>query len=154
KAEVRGDAVARRLPGAGKGESQELCFVPRGRYDAFIEGRAAGRLRPGPIVDADGDVVGHHAGVHRFTLGQRKGLGVALGEPAFVAAIDPASATVRLGRGADLLHRGARLRDARFFDDVRLPARAAVQVRYRHQAVPAQLEVDEQGAALVQFDDP
>jgi tRNA-specific 2-thiouridylase len=153
KTEVRADALARRLPGAGKGESQELCFVPRGRYDAFIEERAAGRLRPGPIVDADGQVVGQHAGVHRFTLGQRKKLGVALGAPAFVAALDAASATVRLGRGAELQHRGARLRDSTFFDDVRLPVRAEVQVRYRQQAVPAIIDLDERGVR-VQFDEP
>jgi tRNA-specific 2-thiouridylase len=153
KAEVRADAVARRLPGAGKGESQELCFVPTGRYDAFIEQRAGDRLRPGPILDADGKVVGHHAGVHRFTMGQRKGLGVALREPAFVAAIEPDSGTVKLGREADLLHTGARLQQARFFGDVELPTRAAVQVRYRHTAVAATVLRDEFGVR-VDFDEP
>src|SRR3954471_9666894 len=79
KEEVRAEALARRLPGATKGESQELCFVPAGRYDAFVAERAQGRLRPGPIVDPEGREVGAHGGVHAFTLGQRKGLGVALG---------------------------------------------------------------------------
>jgi tRNA-specific 2-thiouridylase len=139
KAEVRSDALRRGLPGANKGESQELCFVPTGRYDAFVEERAAGRTRPGPILDAEGRVVGTHAGVHRFTVGQRKGLGVALGSPAFVVGIDAASSSVRLGGPEDLLHAGATLTGARFFDDVALPVKAAVRVRYRHDGVPATL---------------
>jgi tRNA-specific 2-thiouridylase len=153
KAEVRQDAVLRELPGAGKGESQELCFVPTGRYDAFVEDRAGKRARPGPIVDADGRVVAKHHGVHRFTIGQRKGLGVALGTPAFVVGIDPESAVVRLGAAADLLHVGAHLTEARFFEDVALPIRAKVQVRYRHDGVPATVVRDEQGVS-VQFDEP
>src|SRR4051794_7560677 len=128
KAEVRGDAVRRGLPGATKGESQELCFVPTGRYDAFVEQRAAGKTRPGPILDAEGRVVGTHGGVHRFTVGQRKGLGVALGTPAFVVGIDAASSSVRLGAADDLLHAGATLSGARFFEDVALPLQAAVRV--------------------------
>jgi tRNA-specific 2-thiouridylase len=148
KAEVRGDALRRGLPGATKGESQELCFVPTGRYDAFVEQRASGRARPGPIVDADGRVVGTHAGVHRFTVGQRKGLGVALGSPAFVVEIDAESSAVRLGGADDLLHAGATLSGARFFDDVALPMKAAVRVRYRHDGVPATLARDETGVHI------
>src|SRR5439155_3311940 len=131
------DALRRGLPGATKGESQELCFVPTGRYDAFVDQRAGGRARPGPIVDAEGRVVGSHAGVHRFTIGQRKGLGVALGSPAFVVDIEPETSVVRLGGAGDLLHAGAVLTGARFFDDVELPRRADVRVRYRHEGVPA-----------------
>src|SRR3954469_1296528 len=76
KPDVRAEAVARKIPGATKGESQELCFVGSGggAYAAFVEARAKGRIRPGPIVDADGRLVGSHEGVHRFTVGQRKGL--------------------------------------------------------------------------------
>src|SRR5262249_5478435 len=106
KAEVRSDALRRGLPGATKGESQELCFVPSARYAAFVEQRAVGRTRPGPSLDAGGRVVGTHAGIHRFTVGQRKGLGVALGSPAFVVDIDAESSSVRLGGADDLLHAG------------------------------------------------
>jgi len=153
KAEVRKDALARRLPGAEKGEIQELCFVPTGRYDGFVEGRASSRVRPGPLVDESGRVVGLHGGVHRYTVGQRKGLGVALGTPAFVVGIDADTATVRLGRGDDLLHDGARLGGARFFDDVALPVRATVQVRYRHDGVPATITRDADGIDIA-FDQP
>src|SRR5207247_8714362 len=101
KGEARAEALARALPGASKGESQELCFVGAGAgaYASFVEERARDRVRPGAIVDGEGRVVGEHAGVHRFTVGQRKGLGVALGTPAFVARIDAESGTVHLADG-------------------------------------------------------
>src|SRR6185503_12595211 len=100
KEEVRAEAIARKLPGATKGESQELCFVGEGAgaYAKFVEDRAKHRLRPGPIVDETGRVVGKHDGIHRFTVGQRKGIGVALGEPAFVTRIDADRATVHVGK--------------------------------------------------------
>ena len=153
KAEVRQDALKRGLPGAGKGESQELCFVPTGRYDTFVDSRAGERARPGPVVDADGRVVGTHQGVHRFTVGQRKGLGVSLGVPAFVVGIEPESATVRLGRADELLHTGARLTQTKFVDDVALPVRCEVQVRYRHEGVAATLERADDGVRVL-FHEP
>ncbi|PWG74305.1 tRNA 2-thiouridine(34) synthase MnmA, partial [Enterococcus hirae] len=85
--EVRAEAVARELPGADKGESQELCFVASGDYAAFVEERAQDRVRPGPIVDETGRRLGDHEGIHRYTVGQRRGLGIALGKPAFVTQI-------------------------------------------------------------------
>ncbi|MCC6557985.1 MAG: tRNA 2-thiouridine(34) synthase MnmA [Polyangiaceae bacterium] len=140
KEEVRAEARARGLPGAGKGESQELCFVPSGRYDAFVAERADGRLRPGPIVDRDGRRVGEHEGVHAFTIGQRKGIGVALGRPAFVVGLDAGSATVRLGDEGDLLAEAAEITDAEWSDDVSFPLEAEVQVRARHEGAPAIIE--------------
>jgi tRNA-specific 2-thiouridylase len=140
KEEVRAEAVARKLPGANKGESQELCFVPAGRYDAFVAERAPGRVRPGPIVDRDGRQVGEHGGVHAFTVGQRKGVGVALGRPAFVVDLDPATSTVRLGDEADLLARTARIKDAVWSDDVAFPLEAEVRVRSRHEGARAVID--------------
>lgn len=137
KAEVRAEAVLRSLPGATKGESQELCFVGAGAgaYARFVEERAAGKLRPGPIVDSAGRVVGQHEGIHKFTVGQRKGLGVALGEPAFVTRIDPSNATVHLGDKAALHTSRASLRDVVLAHGVSLPREAIARVRYRHQGV-------------------
>lgn len=142
KAEVRAEALARRLPGASKGESQELCFVGAGAgaYAAFVEERARGRVRPGPIVDAEGRVVGAHEGVHRFTVGQRKGLGVALGKPAFVTAIDPETATVRLGDEGDLASTETQIEDVVVAPGVELPVDARVRVRYRHEGAHARVE--------------
>jgi len=153
KAEVRNEARELGLPGAEKGESQELCFVPNGRYDAFIEERAGERLRPGPIVDGDGRVVGEHRGVHRFTVGQRKNLGVALGERAYVVGVDAESATVRLGSRSELLCSGALLEDVTLAAGVSLPFRAEVQVRYRAKPVPCEVRAVENGAELA-FDTP
>ncbi len=159
KAEVRAEAHARRLPGADKGESQELCFVPTGRYDAFVEARAEGRVRPGPILDDRGRVVGEHRGVHAFTLGQRKGLGVSLGKPMFVVGIDAEKNAIHLGNEDDLAARGAWIEDVCFSPDVSLPLTAIVQVRARHEGARATLTLADAGAqhagaVLVTFEAP
>lgn len=153
KEEVRAEALARRLPGATKGESQELCFVPTGRYDAFVAARADGRIRPGAIVDEAGRAVGSHAGVHAFTVGQRKGLGVALGRPVFVVGLDAATGTVKLGDEAALFVREARIEGATWSDDVRFPLEAEVKVRARHEAERAVIEPDGDGF-VARFDAP
>jgi tRNA-uridine 2-sulfurtransferase len=156
KREVRAEAIARALPGAEKGESQELCFVGSGEhaYADFVERRAPRRVRPGPVVDERGRVLGEHRGVHRFTIGQRRGLGVALGRAAFVTRIDPESATVQVGGEDALLSGGADLEDVFLADGFSLPARARVRVRYRHEASAALIEPSADGAARVRFDAP
>jgi tRNA-specific 2-thiouridylase len=137
KAEVRAEATARGLPGATKGESQELCFVPEGRYDALVAARAGSRLREGRIVDEVGNVVGQHGGIHGFTVGQRKGLGVARSQPAYVVRVDAASATVHLGAAESLLALEARIERATWSDDVTFPLEAEVRVRARHEGTPS-----------------
>jgi tRNA-specific 2-thiouridylase len=156
KTEVRTEAVRRGLPGATKRESQELCFVPPGAhaYADFVADRAAGRIRPGVVVDDRGRTVGAHEGVHRFTIGQRKGLGVALGRPAFVTHIDPESATVHLGVEDALLAREAELSDVSLSQGLTLPARARVVVRYRHDGEDAVVERSRPGHVRVRFDAP
>jgi tRNA-uridine 2-sulfurtransferase len=159
KAEVRAEAEAARLPGAGKGESQELCFVASGRYDMFVEARADGRVRPGPLLDPSGRVVGHHGGVHRFTVGQRKGLGVSLGRPAFVVGVDAESAAVQLGFEEDTFATGALLADDIVFSEsVTFPFEATVKVRARHAGERATLRraaaADGSEKIVVHFDKP
>ncbi|MGA2451613.1 MAG: tRNA 2-thiouridine(34) synthase MnmA [Polyangiaceae bacterium] len=153
KVDVRAEAIARDLPGARKGESQELCFVGAGAhaYADFVASHAP--TRPGPIVDDAGRVVGSHGGVHRFTIGQRKGVGIAVGRPAFVVRIDPYTATVQVGDEMRLLAQEATLGDVTLAEGVELPVRACVRVRYRHSAVPALVEPSESGAR-VRFDEP
>jgi tRNA-specific 2-thiouridylase len=155
KPQVRAEAAARKLPGAAKGESQELCFVGGGAhaYTDFVAERAGGRTRPGAVVDDQGRTVGTHDGVHRFTVGQRKGLGVALGKPVFVTRIDAASGSVHLGSDAALHARGATVRDLVLADGVSLPARARVRVRYRHEGDDAVVVPTGTGADVV-FDRP
>lgn len=156
KGEVRAEAVKRGLPGATKGESQELCFAGAGKgaYAELVLSRAPERVRPGPIVMA-GATVGTHAGVHQFTVGQRRGLGVATGAPAFVTAID--GNVVRIGPEEDLLAEGAVLTDVVVHPQASLPLRGVVQVRYRHQGTPATLAEEGSGpdrTAVVHFAAP
>jgi tRNA-specific 2-thiouridylase len=155
KSEVRAEATARRLPGADKGESQELCFVggkPHA-HAAFVAERAADRVRPGLIVDAGGATLGAHDGVHRFTVGQRKGLGVAAGRPVFVTRIDAKSATVHVGDASALGSLGAELTDVTLAAGVSLPFRATVRVRYRHEGAAATVDAHEAGARVA-FEHP
>lgn len=153
KAEVRAEAVQRGLPGATKGESQELCFVTSGRYDAFVEERAEGRVRPGPILADDGRELGRHGGVHRFTVGQRKGLGVAAGKPQYVVGLDAATGAVRLGADDELFADRAWLDAPAFADDVVFPRAATVQVRSRHEGAEAVL-VQREGRLEARFVEP
>jgi tRNA-specific 2-thiouridylase len=151
KAEVRDQARRLGLAGAHKGESQELCFVPTGRYDAFVEARAGSKLRPGPVVDDMGRELGRHEGVHRFTLGQRRQLGVAIGRRAYVIGIDPDSGTVRLGDKQALLCREALVGEVALAPGLTLPFDCDVEVRYRGEPVPATLEARTSGHIAVRF---
>jgi tRNA-specific 2-thiouridylase len=153
KPEVRAEAERRGLPVAGKGESQELCFVPSGRYDRFVEERADGRVRPGPVLDASGRELGRHEGVHRFTLGQRKGLGVALGAPAYVVGIDAESGAVRVGSESELDATGAVLEGVVLHGHA-LPLEATVRVRARHEGERATLTQEGDGVLHVRFERP
>ena len=131
--------VARRhgLVTADKPESQEICFVREGDYRAELQERADWRPSPGPLVDADGHEVGEHAGAPAYTVGQRSGLGVALGERQYVADIDTASNLVTLGRREDLYRRTFGVSEASFIDGE--PAedfRARVRIRHRAEPVP------------------
>src|SRR5690606_23667500 len=121
KQAVRGQAVRLGLPGAHKGESQELCFVPTGRYDELVLARSGDKVRPGPILGPSGEVLGQHAGIHRFTRGQRKNLGVAVGERAYVVRIEPDSGAVHLGRREELETSQVGLREVTLRDGVELP---------------------------------
>ena len=153
KPEIRAEALRLNLPGAQKGESQELCFVPTGRYDAFVAERADGRTRPGPILDEQGQKVGEHEGVFRFTLGQRKNLGVALGQRAYVVGVDAATATVTLGSVDSLYSSSAELTELALAVDASFPLRCEVQIRYRGRPTPA--EVRRVGDRVhVFFDEP
>lgn len=155
KKEVRDEALAHDLPGAKKGESQELCFVTSGRYEHFVLQRADGRVRPGQVLDHDGRVLGDHEGVHRFTVGQRKGLGVATGKPAYVTGIDAGNGTVHVGPEEGLFADEAELdpESAAFQPDVTFPRPAIVQVRARHAGAPATIHREE-GRLWVRFDEP
>ena len=96
------------LPVFDKPDSQEICFVPDNDYARLVARRTPDAVRPGEIVDASGKVVGKHEGHQHFTIGQRKGVGVAFGYPIYVTGIDAASNRVTLGKKEELLKRGLR----------------------------------------------
>jgi len=153
KAEVRHLAAEMGLPVAGKPESADICFIPDNDYRAFI----AGRLGPqaGEIRDGEGRIVGRHQGVAAFTVGQRRGLGVAVGEKRFVTAIDPARNLVTIGREEELLAEELWAEDVRWVSgEPPLPGAAVeAKVRYRTPAAPAELYPQGEDARVL-FRDP
>lgn len=162
KTQVRELARSLRVPTAEKPDSQEICFVPNGNYAQFIDAyfRERGLERDtvrGEVVDTNGRVLGRHAGVHHFTVGQRRGLGIAASEPLYVIATEPASQRVIVGRNDELLRPRLTARDVNWIsiEPIRAPARAEVKIRNRHQAAPATLYPSAEGGCTeVHFDQP
>jgi tRNA-specific 2-thiouridylase len=157
KAEVRERARALRLATADKPESQEICFVPDGDYARVVEALRPG-VAPGvgDIVDADGRVVGQHPGVHHFTVGQRRGLDLALGRRVYVKSIDAVHNRVVVAEKSALGAGGARLVGVHWVAG-RAPetaVRARVRVRYRHPGADALVDPLDEHRACVGFDDP
>jgi tRNA-specific 2-thiouridylase len=117
KADVRGEARRFGLPVADKHDSQDICFVPSGRYTEVIERLRPGAAEPGDIVDLDGRVLGHHHGIIRFTVGQRRGLGIAAGAPLYVVRLDAERRRVVVGPREALTTRRFALRDVNWLGD-------------------------------------
>ncbi|HMB71359.1 MAG TPA: tRNA methyl transferase PRC-barrel domain-containing protein, partial [bacterium] len=156
KEETRRLATDLELETAERPDSQEICFVPDGDYGAVLEERAESpelpaALRPGDIVTQEGRVVGRHGGVARYTVGQRRGLGIALGEPAYVTRLDVETNRVIVGREEDLLCKEARLRRVRWPEDAGDEIRVRVQLRSRHRAAEAIVRRTVGDAARVDF---
>jgi tRNA-specific 2-thiouridylase len=143
KAEVRDRAASLGLRTAAKPESQDLCFVGREGIRGFLRRRLPEAQRPGDIVDTSGEVVGRHEGAVGFTVGQRKGLGLAVGERRYVVEVRPTDATVVVGGPEDLLAGGCVVEGVSWVSGTP-PADGdvEVQVRYRSQPVPAEVSVD------------
>lgn len=141
------------LATADKPESQEICFVPEDDYRAFLRGERPGVGRPGAIVDLGGNVLGRHAGVVNFTVGQRRGLRLGGGPPRYVVALEPDSATVVVGGREALARESFSVKDVRWS----IPPGAApleVQVRHRGRAAACTVAPGEDGAVEVRPDDP
>ena len=139
---------------AQKAESQEICFIPNDDYAAVLEERCPELVRKGHIVDSSGRVLGEHNGVHRFTIGQRRGLGVAMGEPYYVVNIDAESNTVTLGPKEEGMHRKLFATGVNWLADEPASAfRAKVKIRYNDNGASAMVSPQEDGA-IVEFDEP
>ena len=158
KDEVRAEAHRLGLPNAAKDESQEICFVPDGDYAGFVSAAALrrGRALPGAgnIVDETGAVLGRHEGVHRFTVGQHRGLGnLTTRDKLYVTAVDPARAEVRVGARAAAEKRELAIRDLRWLTPAADRLEAHVQVRHRGAPIAATIAIAD-GRAMAQLSEP
>ena len=155
KPEVRERARKMDLRIAEKPESQEICFVPDNDHRNLLRERLGDRARPGELVTPRGEVVGTHPGHQFFTIGQRKGLGVALGRPAYVVAIEPELNRVVIGDDEDLRSREVDVEDVNWIATPPSgPVRSTVKIRYNGPGADGVLEVVEPGRARVRFDEP
>ncbi|MFN2515829.1 MAG: tRNA 2-thiouridine(34) synthase MnmA [Pyrinomonadaceae bacterium] len=162
KPEVREVAREHSLAVAEKSESQEICFVPDGNYagfiDRYLEAENASERLPGggEIINLNGEVVGHHNGIHRYTIGQRRGIGIAREQPLYVINIDAPKNQVVVGNQEELMAREFTAAGVNWmaFDEPTGPVRAEVRVRYRHTAAPATVRPLDTNRARVTFDEP
>ena len=166
KPDVRELARKHSLAIAEKPDSQEICFVPGGDYKRFLEaylseqrsGSTGGDrdTLAGEMVTSDGKVIGEHAGVHNFTVGQRKGLGIATGSPLYVIQIKNDNRQVVVGKDEELYSRTLRTHRVNLIstDELREPMRVAVKIRHKHQPAAALIESAGPNEILVTFDEP
>lgn len=156
KGQVRTLAAQRGLITAQKPDSQDICFVPDGDYAAFLEEKLGIASTPGDFTDASGKVLGTHKGIAHYTVGQRRGLGLSLGAPVYVVAIDAARNRVVVGEESELYRRDMLVKDINWISVARLdrPVNADVKIRYSKKAAPAALHSAEDGRVLVRFREP
>jgi tRNA-uridine 2-sulfurtransferase len=161
KPQVRDLARHHGLALAAKPDSQEICFVPGGDYKKFLDAYLAeqGESLPdtaGELVTTTGEVIGEHNGIHNFTVGQRKGLGVATGSPLYVIQIKGDQRQVVVGNQDELYSRTLRARRVNLIavENLAAPMRVTVKIRHRHEGAPALIENSGDGEVLVTFDEP
>src|SRR5947208_2118982 len=161
KPQVRELARQHGLALAEKPDSQEICFVPGGDYKNFLDAylEEQGESLPdtaGELVTTDGEVIGEHSGIHKFTVGQRKGLGVATGSPLYVIQLKGDARQVVVGSQEELYSRTLRAHRVNLIslDDLRQPMRVSVKIRHKHQPAAATIEKISEDEILVTFDEP
>ena len=156
KPEVREIAAQHHMRNARKHESQDICFVPTGKYSDFIEEFTGKTYPEGDFVDRDGNVLGTHKGIIRYTVGQRKGLGLSLKQPMYVCSVDPVKNRVVLGTNEDLFSRELIANDINLISVPKIdgPMRVTAKVRYRQPARPATVTQLSDDSIRVVFDEP
>lgn len=156
KEEIRKIAEDIQLQVANKPDSQDICFVPDGDYAGFIEKTAGKQLQKGNFVTADGTVLGEHKGIIHYTVGQRKGLGLALGYPAFVLEIRPETNEVVIGTHEESMAKSLRAGNLNFMsiEDLTEPMRVFTKIRYNHRGVWATIEKTGEDEILCTFEEP
>jgi tRNA-specific 2-thiouridylase len=153
KEEIRALGRQQGLPVHDKPDSQEICFVPDDDYLGFVRGRRPDHRTAGAIIDQEGNVLGEHSGIEAFTIGQRRGLGIAMSEPRYVVQIEPRTRTITVGRRKSLERVG--LKASRFNWQGPIPEHpipCLAQIRAQHRAVPATVEALPGGGARVVFE--
>jgi tRNA-specific 2-thiouridylase len=157
KAQVRAMAAERGLPVAGRHDSQDLCFLADGDYRRFLRDWAPeGAMQPGPIVDSGGRLLGQHGGLPFYTVGQRKGLGLAAPEPLFVLRLDPAENTLVVGPAAELGRDCLTAHSVNWIagQPPAAPVEAQVKIRYKARPAPALVSPLPGGRVDVRFAQP
>ena len=156
KTEARAIAEALGLLNAKKRDSQDICFIPDGDYMVFMERHTNKTYEGGNYLDLQGNVVGQHRGAVAYTLGQRKGLGLAMGAPVYVCGKDMAANTVTVGPNEALFHSSLRANDWNWIaiEDLKEPVRVTAKARSRMREEPATVYPEENGFARVEFDEP
>ncbi len=156
KAEVRELAAQAALPTAHRGESQDICFIPDGDYAAFLERYLKQGFPHGKFIDRDGNVLGTHQGSVRYTVGQRKGLGIALGHPAYVISKNTLLNTVTLGTNNDLFCDTLTAHSINLIatDRIASPLRVEAKIRYSATPAPATVEQTSPDSFSLRFDTP
>ena len=156
KAEASKIAEANGFVNAHKPDSQDICFVPDGDYAAVVEKLTGKTPEPGDFVDKDGKVLGQHKGIINYTIGQRKGLGIAMGHPVFVCGICPENNTVVIGENEDLMKKEVLVKEFNWISgEVPAgPVRCTAKIRYRMKDQPAFIYPLEGGGAKIVFDEP
>lgn len=156
KEEIRGIAADLGLDVANKKDSQENCFIPDNDYGRFITEYTGKEIKPGNFVDVNGNVLGQHKGIIHYTIGQRKGLNIALGKPAFVVSIDKDKNEVVLGDNEDIFKTVLYADQLNFMSvqDVKEPVRVWAKIRYNHKGDWATVEKVEEDKVKVTFEQP
>ncbi len=156
KAETRSIAVDLGMRVAHKPESQEICFVPDNDYAGFVQRRVGNQVQPGPIFNLAGETVGEHKGLAYYTIGQRRGLGLAMNKPIYVAQLDVKRNAVIIAEDTDLFKSTFRAAEMNWLsiDPPTEPIPAMAQIRYRHHAQPGMLTVLPSGAIEFTFNEP
>ena len=156
KPDIRTLAAEQGFETAHKSDSQDICFVPDGDYASFMEGYTGRPPEEGDFVDMSGRVLGRHRGIIHYTIGQRKGLGIALGAPAFVCGKDPATNRVVLGGNQDLLTRDVHLTNVNLLsvEDIPSPMAVTARIRSTHRGDSATVVMTGERTATVTFDTP
>ena len=157
KIQIRQKAAELGLVSADKPESQEICFIPDNDYKRFIAARISGlEIKPGLFLNTRGELLGRHQGIPYYTVGQRKGLGIALGYPAFVVAIDAKNNSIILGKDEDIYQKALEAEDNNFivFDELKEPLEVEAKIRYGAKPAKAVIAPGDKGRVFVSFDEP